>query len=72
MTQQNTGAPPPPPQQQHVNASPNPTVDDGKTSTEAGRGKVEAQKVQPANGATAAPMKTDKPTKRRRARPRRP
>lgn len=67
MTEQNPGEP----QQQHVIASPNPTIDDDKTSTSVGPAKVEATKVRPAHGANAAPMKTTKPgTKRRRARPR--
>ena len=66
-----TAAPPPP---QHVIASPNPTVDDSKTNAaDAAPAKADAVKVQPAQAAKAAPMKTParpKP-KRRRAAPRR-
>ena len=58
-------------QEQHVIASPNPTIDDSKTTT-IEPGKLPGTKVQPAAGTTAAPMKTTKPKpkpKRRRARP---
>jgi hypothetical protein len=69
MTKQNNGAP----QQQHVIASPNPTVDDGRRTPAGPDPKVEATKLPPAQGTTAAPMKTTTPKpkpKRRRTRPR--
>jgi hypothetical protein len=65
MTRQNADAP-----QQHVIASPNPTIDDGETTDDVGPAKVEAVKIRPARGATAAPLKTAEPKpKRRRAGP---
>lgn len=72
MPPQNTNAPPPPTQQQqqqHVIASPNPTIDDSKTTAPAAPGKVTATKVQPATSATSAPMKkTTKPKRKRKSR----
>jgi hypothetical protein len=62
-------------QQQHVVASPNPTVDDGKTPAITGTKKVEATKAQPVQTTTEAPMQTtttkskSKP-KHRRTKPR--
>jgi hypothetical protein len=69
MNDQNHGEPQ---QEQHVIASPNPTVDDGKADAGARPAKVEAVKIRPAHGATAAPMKTAKSKpkpKRTRTRP---
>jgi hypothetical protein len=65
---QNTNAQPP--QEQHVIASPNPTIDDSKTTT-IGPGKISGTKVQPAAAATAKPLKkkATRP-KRRRTKPR--
>ena len=62
--------PQPTPQQQGVVASPNPTIDDSKTTAIEPR-KITVTKIQPANSATAAPMKrkATRP-KRRRTRPR--
>ena len=60
---QNTNAPQ---QEQHVIASPNPTIDDSKT-TVVEPGKVSGTKVQPATSTTAAPIKKKAtPPKRKR------
>ena len=56
----------PPPEGQHVIASPNPTVDDSKTTTTVEPGKVSGTKVQPAASNTTAPMKKATKSKRRR------
>lgn len=56
-------------QEQHVVASPNPTVDDGKATAD-GPGKVTATKAEPAAATTAAPMKKTTRPKRKRTRPR--
>ena len=65
---QNTNAPPP--QEQHVIASPNPTIDDSKTTALVEPGKVTATKARPASARTAAPMKkaTKPATKPKRKR----
>jgi hypothetical protein len=52
-------------QEQHVIASPNPTIDDSKTTATVEPGKVTAAKVQP-TATTAAPMKKAKKPKRKR------
>jgi hypothetical protein len=72
MTKPNDTAAPPP--QQHVIASPNPTVDDSKTNAaDAAPAKADAARIQPAQAAKAAPMKspTKPKPKRRRTAPRR-
>jgi hypothetical protein len=58
------------PQEQHVIASPNPTIDDSKTTT-VEPGKISGTRVQPATTTAAAPMKKKaiRP-KRRRTKPR--
>ncbi len=64
MPTQNTDAQ----QEQHVIASPNPTIDDSKTTT-LGPGKVSGAKVQPATTTTAAPLKkTTKPKRKQKGR----
>jgi hypothetical protein len=56
-------------QEQHVIASPNPTIDDSK-STAVEPGKVTVERIQPATTATAAPMKqATRPKRKRRSRP---
>jgi hypothetical protein len=56
----------PPQQEQHVIASPNPTVDDSRTTT-IEPGKISGTKVHPATTQTAAPLKKKTtPRKRRR------
>lgn len=54
-------------QEQHVIASPNPTVDDSKTTT-IEPGKISGTRVQPATSTTAAPMKkkATRPKRRRK------
>lgn len=64
MPTQNTNATPPP-QEQHVIASPNPTIDDSKTTVTVEPGKVSGTKVRPTNSTTAAPLKK-KPTRHKR------
>ena len=56
-------------QEQHVIASPNPTIDDSRTTT-IKPGKISGTRVQPATNTTAAPLKKKTRPKRRRARPR--
>jgi hypothetical protein len=56
--------------EQHVIASPNPTVDDSKTTT-IEPGKISGTKVHPATTQTAAPMKKKTSRKRRRTMRRR-
>ena len=53
-------------QEQHVIASPNPTINDSKT-TAIEPGKVSGTRVQPATSTTAAPMKkrTTRPKRKR-------
>ena len=58
---QNTDAQP----QQHVIASPNPTIDDSRT-TAPEPGTLPGTKVEPAAATTAAPMKKASKPKRRR------
>lgn len=72
MPPQKTNAPPTPEQQQqqqHVIASPNPTIDDSKTTIAADPGTVTATKAQPATATTSAPMKKAvKPKRKRKSR----
>lgn len=63
---QNTNAPSPPQEEQHVIASPNPTIDDSKTTATVEPGKISGTKIRPAAAATAAPMKKATKPKRRR------
>ena len=63
---QNTNAQP---QEQHVIVSPNPTIDDSKTTT-IEPGKISGTKVQPATTKTAAPIKKKKATRHKRRRTR--
>ena len=70
VTQQNNET-----QQQQVIASPNPTIDDSKSSAADGPGKVEATKVQATKAASEAPMqptttRSRSRSKQRRTRPR--
>ena len=68
MTQQNSEG-----SHQHSIASPNPTIDDSKSSAAGADGKVEATKVRAAASATHAPMKTTaKPTSKSKTRRNRP
>ncbi|HEX7314277.1 MAG TPA: hypothetical protein VF297_10160 [Pyrinomonadaceae bacterium] len=67
--QQTTNTMPKPPQEQHVIASPNPTVDDSKTTTLVEPGKVTGTRVQPATTTTSAPMKkATRPKRKRKSR----
>lgn len=61
---QNTNTPPPP--EQHVIASPNPTIDDSKTTATVEPGKVSGAKVRPAHTGTTAPLKKKKATRHKR------
>ena len=47
----------PQPQERHVIASPNPTIDDSRTTAAAEPGELKGTKVRPATTTTAAPMK---------------
>jgi len=58
------------PEEQHVIASPNPTIDDSKTTADAEPGEVTGTKVQPAAATTAAPMKKAVRPRRKRTKPR--
>ena len=53
-------------QERHAVASPNPTVDDGKTTAAAEPGELMGTKVRPAATTTAAPMKKAAGPKRKR------
>lgn len=45
-------------EEEHIIASPNPTIDDSKT-TDVGHGEISSTRVQPVSATTAAPMKEE-------------